>query len=80
MLDALAFADAQARLTAAGREVRAEAEKLLPQPTQRKALEDEMLRWYQSHVPPEDGPRDPAAPAPRPGAARQSSPSGDPGF
>ena len=57
LLDALAFIDAQARVAAAARDVRTEVEKLLPQPPQRKALEDEMLRWYQAHAaPPEDAP------------------------
>jgi hypothetical protein len=84
LLDALAFADAQARVVAAAREVRAEVDKLLTQPAQRKAMDDGMLRWYQSAVPPEDGPgegpRDGAAPGaperPEPGRQR----SNDPGF
>ena len=52
LLDALLFMDAQARVAAAAREVRAEVEKLLNHPPQRKALDDEMLRWYQTYAPP----------------------------
>ena len=80
LLGQLTDAEAHARLTAAGREARAEAEKLLTAPAQRKALDDGMLRWYQSLLPPEEAPRDgaqlpsrPAPPGKKPGAV-------DPGF
>ena len=76
LLDALAFADAHARVAAAAREVRAEVEKHFPQPPQRKALDDEMLRWYQTYVPPEDA----GGTDPPPGTRRKPSPAGDPGF
>lgn len=74
LLDHLLEVEAHARLAAAGREVRGEAEKRLTQPAQRKALEDEMLRWYQALVPPEDPSRDGGHSTPRKPTAI------DPGF
>jgi hypothetical protein len=79
LLAQLTDAEAHARVTGAGREARAEAEKLLTTAAQRKALDDEMLRWYQSLLPPEGSGRDgqhpsrPPSPGKRPGAV-------DPGF
>lgn len=81
LLDALTFIDAQARVAAAGREVRAEVEKLLPHPPQRKALDDEMLRWYQTYAPPPEEPEQESVPdrAPqRPGASSSPRPNTDP--
>ena len=79
LLDALAFVDAHERLAAAGREVRGEVEKLLPEAPRRKALEDEMLRWYQSFAPPPpDDPAQKDAPPSKP--SRQPAAPSDPGF
>jgi hypothetical protein len=79
LLDALTLVDAHDRLAAAARDVRAEAEKMLPEATQRKALGEEMLRWYQSLAPADEGAREgEGKPAPR---TRQSKPAPtDPGF
>ena len=78
-MDRLVDAEAHARLTAAGREARAEAEKLLTTPVQRKALDDEMLRWYQAQVPPEDGREGEQPPSGSAPARKRRSPV-DPGF
>jgi hypothetical protein len=80
LLDALTLVDARERLSAAARDVRTEVEKMLPEPPQLKALANEMLRWYQTLAPAEDGGREgdrkgsdgtgqskPGSPQPRPG-------------
>jgi len=79
LLDALALVDAHERLAAAARDLRAEAEKLLPEPPQRKALAEEMLRWYQSLAPAEDGPREGEG-RPAPGTRQPKPAPTDPGF
>jgi hypothetical protein len=86
LLDALTLVDAHERLTAAARDVRSEAEKLLPEPARRKALGEEMLRWYQSLSPQDDAPREGEGKG-APGAEQRKSdprdrrpPPGDPGF
>jgi hypothetical protein len=86
LLDALTMVDAHERLAAAARDVRAEAEKMLPEPPQRKALAEEMLRWYQALAPTDDGAREgeakpaPGARQPRPASPGQQPGPADPGF
>jgi hypothetical protein len=58
LLDALTLVDAHERFAAAARDVRAEVEKLLPEPPQRKTLAEELLRWYQSLAPRGEAGRD----------------------
>lgn len=82
LLEHLTWADEHTRGVAAANEVRTAVEKLLPDAPQRKVAADEMLRWYQNHAPPEDGPREPVPPThpPRTEPSRKPSPAGDPGF
>jgi hypothetical protein len=80
LLDAMTEIDAHARGVQGGRQVRGEVERLLTQPSQRKAMSDEMLRWLQNHAPPEDAPRE-GVPLRRPAQPRpRTAPPTDPGF
>jgi hypothetical protein len=79
LLEQVTDLGAHERLLGAGRDARAQAEKALSTPAQRKALEDEMLRWYQAQVPPEDAPREGREPG-RPAPPRKGASPVDPGF